>query len=337
MVRGLSPFPPRGDTATARRPRRRVLVAGGVCAVVLGSVAGTVAASGHASSGRPAATKAAVPTYGGRPCPDPVGHAITLCRLGVHGTPDLSRRRFAQLRRQEVTIGQPVTALTPNPDRDGSAAWPLVDSLAQRMGELRYDAATGRFKLAALDGAVYSVTSLKTRGHGCAASASQSKQFPLLQIIAPKAPSHGTQAFVDGRALDPASVAFRAFAAQRGGGTGCGPARPERGRVRALIDPAVGATAHARLSDGTINTVTEYDAKAPFGGTVYVMSNTTSVSVGGIARGMVRVGTPVAKADQFRRCDPNSDGTLTWNYWSIHTRNAARPRIYGWIPARCHR
>jgi hypothetical protein len=65
------------------------------------------------------------------------------------------------------------------------------------------------------------------------------------------------------------------------------------------------------------------------------MSNTTQVSVGGITRGMVRVGTPVAKVDGFRRCDPSSDGTLTWNYWSIRTGVAARPRLYGWIPARC--
>ena len=47
---------------------------------------------------------------------------------------------------------------------------------------------------------------------------------------------------------------------------------------------------------------------------------------------MVRVGTPVAKVDYFTRCDPNSDGTLTWRYWSIRTGVAARPRLYGWIP-----
>jgi hypothetical protein len=65
------------------------------------------------------------------------------------------------------------------------------------------------------------------------------------------------------------------------------------------------------------------------------MTNTTSVSVGGVARGMVRVGTPVAKVDAFASCDPNSDGTLTWRYWSIRTGVAARPRLYGWIPGRC--
>ena len=105
--------------------------------------------------------------------------------------------------------------------------------------------------------------------------------------------------------------------------------------MRPLANPDVGATAHARLSDGTINGVTEYDAKPAFGNVVYFMSNTTSVSVGGIARGMVRVGTPVAKVDAFTGCDPNSDGTLTWRYWSIRTGVAARPRLYGWIPGRC--
>jgi hypothetical protein len=99
----------------------------------------------------------------------------------------------------------------------------------------------------------------------------------------------------------------------------------------------VGAVAHARLSSGELNTVTEYDAKPAFGNVVYFSSNTTAVFVGGIARGMVRVGTPVAKVDSFTRCDPTSDGTLTWRYWSIRTSNPRRPRLYGWIPARCAR
>jgi hypothetical protein len=52
---------------------------------------------------------------------------------------------------------------------------------------------------------------------------------------------------------------------------------------------------------------------------------------------MVRVGTPVAKVDAFPTCDPNSDRTLIWRYWSIRTGNPARPRIYGWIPGACPR
>jgi hypothetical protein len=52
---------------------------------------------------------------------------------------------------------------------------------------------------------------------------------------------------------------------------------------------------------------------------------------------MVRVGTPAAKVDGFTQCDPNSDGTLTWRYWAIHTSDPARPRMYGWIPASCPR
>ena len=50
---------------------------------------------------------------------------------------------------------------------------------------------------------------------------------------------------------------------------------------------------------------------------------------------MVRLGTPVAKADAFASCDPSSDGTLVWRYWSIRTGHPARPRLYGWIPGRC--
>jgi hypothetical protein len=281
------------------------------------------------------ARAAAVPKYRKRACPNPVGHTTTVCRIGIHGIPDLSRLRWGQLFDREVTISDVVTALVPNSAAAGSPDWPLIDSLGQPMGRLRFNPATMRFRLVALDGSEYSVIAVNSRGHGCAADDQQSKTFPLVQIIAPKVPSHGTQAFIDGRALEPMSMASARFVNQRGGGTGCGPAGPERGKLRALKDPNVGATAHARLSNGVINTVTEYDAKAPFGGTVYFMSNTTQVPVGGIARGMIRVGTPVAKVDRFRACDPNSDGTLTWRYWAIHTGNPARPRIYGWIPAVC--
>jgi hypothetical protein len=175
------------------------------------------------------------------------------------------------------------------------------------------------------------------RGHGCAASYDQQTRFTLMQIML--APSGGTQAFVDTAALDQTTAsgqaALAAFNAQLGGGPTCAPAGREIGAVRALQNPRVGAFAHARLSDGTRNSVDEYDAKPRFGNIVYFMSNTTAVKAGGITRGMVRVGTPVAKIDTFGYCDPSSDGTLTWRYWSIRTGVAARPRLYGWIPARC--
>jgi len=180
---------------------------------------------------------------------------------------------------------------------------------------------------------------VNVRGHGCAASAAQSARFPLVQIISGKANGGGTQAFLDSSAIDRSTplgaVAFDAFAKQRGGGTGCGPGGREIGTVRKLANPNVDPFAHARLSNGVINDVKEYDAKPDFGNVVYFMTNTTSVRVGGVARGMVRVGTPVAKVDTFASCDPSSDGTLTWNYWSIRTGVGARPRLYGWIPARC--
>ena len=274
------------------------------------------------------------PTYHGFRCADPKGHQVTECRLGVHGTPDLSRKGWKKVFGQEVTIGVPVTELASNPAAGDRRDWPLVDSLAQPMGRLAYDPERSRFELTVLDGTTVRATTVKMRGHGCAASRKQSRDFPLLQIIAPKVKSSGGQAFIDGAALAGSEAATR-FASQLGGGTGCGPVGKPRGKQRPLGDPSVGATAHARLSDGTINTVTEYDAKDAFGGTVYFMSNTTSVFVGGVARGMVRVGTPVSKVDQFRRCDPNSDGTLTWRYLAIHTGKRSRPRLYGWVPARC--
>ena len=63
----------------------------------------------------------------------------------------------------------------------------------------------GRFALHALDGTAHRVTSVRVRGRGCAASARQSRDFPLVQIIA-RAPSGGTQAFIDGVALNRAST-----------------------------------------------------------------------------------------------------------------------------------
>jgi hypothetical protein len=278
-------------------------------------------------------------SFEGRRCTPPKGHRIADCRIGRHGAPDLSRAAWRALRGAEVTISRRFDVLAANPAAGGARSWPLIDSLAQPMGRL--EMADGRFSLVALDGTAYRATTVNVRGHGCAASAQQSARFPLVQIIAGRADGRGTQAFLDGAAIDRATalgaVASDAFAHQRGGGTGCGPRGREVGRVRRLADPDVHPFAHARLSNGALNDVKEYDAKPDFGNVVYFMTNTTSVSVGGVARGMVRVGTPVAKVDAFDTCDPNSDGTLTWRYWSIRTGVAARPRLYGWIPGRCPR
>jgi hypothetical protein len=290
------------------------------------------------AAGASVPASASAPGFEGRRCTPPSGHRIADCRLGRHGTPDLSRAAWRALRGAEVTISVKIEAIAPNRAAGGARRWPLVDSLAQPMGWLETRGDGRGLVLRTLRGASHRVTSVRMRGHGCAARLDQQRRFALFQIIA-RSPTGGGQAFVDSAALDQATASGRAalaaFTGQRGGGTGCGPGGRERGRTRGLANPRVGASAHARLSDGTINTVTEYDAKPEFGNTVYFMSNTTQVSVGGIARGMVRVGTPVAKVDQFARCDPNSDGTLTWRYWSIRTGVPARPRLYGWIPARC--
>ena len=271
-------------------------------------------------------------------CTPPKGHKIADCRVARHGTPDLSRAAWRALRNAEVTISERFDRLAPNPAAGGARSWPLIDSLAQPMGRLETDEA-GRFRLISLKGTAYRATTVNLRGHGCAASADQSSRFFLAQIIAGQANGGGTQAFLDSAAIDRATplgaAALHAFANQRGGGTGCGPSGREVGKLRRLADPNVHPAAHARLSNGAINDVKEYDAKPDFGNTVYFMTNTTNVSVGGVARGMVRVGTAVAKVDAFTACDPNSDRTLIWRYWSIRTGVAARPRLYGWIPGRC--
>jgi hypothetical protein len=308
-----------------------------VVIVSLGLVSQAIPSAGSRATAaqttaQPLRAAPSVPRYRGIRCPDPVGHRVTQCRLGIHGTPDLSRRSWARLAR-EVTVSAPFRDLTANGAAAGERSWPLLDSLGLPMGTLRQDE-RGKVRLAAISGEDFSVVAMNVRGHGCAASTRQMRTMTLVQLIAPKAPSHGTQAFLDVRAVaDPAAAA--AFHAQRGGGTGCGPSGARRGRPRPLTDPAVGADAHTRLSNGALNTVTEYDAKPAFGGTVYFMTNTTSVRVGGITRGMVRTGTPVITVDRFARCDPSSDGTLTWRYVAIPTAQAARPYLYGWIPARC--
>ena len=277
-------------------------------------------------------------TYRGVACHRPSGYRVVDCRLAPRGTPDLSRLGFARAYGEELTIGRRIHGLAPNPRAGGTRRWPLIDSLGRPMGRLaaRED---GHFTLYDLAGRAYRVTLVNLRGHGCAARRRQRRRYPLVQIVAIDAPASGTQAFIDEAAIDRSrpenEAAFAAFAHQRGGGNGCGVARRPTGRFRPLADPAVGAVAHARLGNGELNTVTEYDAKRRFGDVVYFSANTTEVHAGGIARGMVRVGTPVAVADAFRYCDPNSDGTLIWRYVAIHTGFAGRPRVYGWIPGRC--
>jgi hypothetical protein len=283
----------------------------------------------------PASASAA--TYKGRPCPKPTGHAVTDCRIAAHGAPDLSRRAWRALYGAEVSITKDVRSLARNPAAGNARRWPLLDSLGQRIGLLASDGA-GRFALSGTGVAAHPARAVRVRGHGCAASLRQQRRFPLVQVIATRRPPGGTQAFIDGAALRSAASgrrALRAFDRQRGGGTGCGPAARERGVVRPLKNPGVGSFAHARLGNGELNSVDEYDAKPAYANVVYFSSNTTEVHAGGIARGMVRVGTPVAPVDAFSYCDPNSDGTLIWRYWSIHTRVRGHRRLYGWIPGRC--
>ncbi len=281
-----------------------------------------------------AAPAAKAPRFEGRVCKPPSGHHIADCRVARRGTPDLSRAAWRALRGKEVSIDVEVESLAPNPAAAGARSWPIVDSLAQPMGTIVM-AANGRRSVRRFDATTHRVTGMHMRGHGCAANLDQQRRFMLLQVMAQ---GGGTQAFVDTAALDQATVSGRAalaaFNAQLGGGTECGPPGREISRVRKLANPRVGAVAHARLSNGTINGVDEYDAKPAYGNVVYFMSNTTAVRAGGITRGMVRVGTAVAKVDTFGYCDPSSDGTLTWRYWSIHTGIPGRG-MYGWIPTRC--
>jgi hypothetical protein len=283
-----------------------------------------------------AAATPKAPRFEGRICKPPSGHHIADCRVARRGTPDLSRAAWRALRGEEVSVDVKIESIAPNPAAGGARSWPMLDSLAQPMGTLEMSA-TGRRTVRGLDGTIYRVNGMHMRGRGCAASPDQQARFALLQIMT--TPAGGTQAFVDTAALDQTTAsgqaALASFNGQLGGGTACAPSGKEIGGVRGLQNPKVGAVAHARLSDGTINSVDEYDAKPAFGNIVYFMSNTTAVHNGGITRGMVRVGTPVAKIDTFGYCDPSSDGTLTWRYWSIRTGVPGRPRLYGWIPARC--
>jgi hypothetical protein len=256
----------------------------------------------------------------------------------VHGTPDLSGQAFRALGMGEVTVWVRIFDLAANPHAGGWREWPLIDSLGQAMGRIE-TTKTGGMKLRDLAGRAYAVSTATMRGHGCAAEAGQQRTHMLLQVVALKARASGTQAFVDTAALDRSTASGRAaarvFAEQASGGTGCGPARPERAAPRPLRNPAVGLVAHARLGGGGWNSVTEYDAKPEFGNVVYFSSNTTDVHVGGMTRGMVKLGTPAAFVDTFDCCDPNSDGTLTWHYVSIHASTTRR--MYGWIPAPCPR
>ena len=231
-----------------------------------------------------------------------------------------------------------IESIAPNVAAGGARSWPLIDSIAQPMGRLETEPDGSGFVLRAFDGTPYRVASVRMRGRGCAASLAQQRRFALFQIIG-KSPTGGGQAFVDTAALDQAAQLGPA------GALGVSPPARRRHRLRSQRTrdrSRAPARQPPRRQDRPRAPVGRddqqrhgFDAKPEFGNTVYFMSNTTNVSVGGIARGMVRVGTPVAKVDAFARCDPSSDGTLTWRYESIRTGVPGRPRLYGWIPARC--
>ncbi len=77
----------------------------------------------------------------------------------------------------------------------GAREWPLLHSLGQPLGRLISGGS---------DGTPYRVTSVRVRGCGCAASTVQQRSYTLVQVIA-RAPSGGTKAFLDTRALDGSS------------------------------------------------------------------------------------------------------------------------------------
>ena len=287
-----------------------------------------------------AAAVAAAPKRGfeGRACTPPKGHKIADCRLARHGTPDLSRAAWRALRNAEVTISKRFDALAPNPAAGGARSWPLIDSLAQPMGRLEMTDA-GRFMLVALDGTPYRATTVNVRGHGCAASADQSARFPLVQIIAGKANGGGTQAFLDSAAIDRSTplgaVALRRvraparrrhrLRAERARGRQAAQARqPERrpARPRAPLQRRdqrrQGVRRQARLRQRRL------------------LHDEHDVGLGRRRRARDGARRHAGREGRlFDYCDPNSDGTLTWRYWSIRTGVAARPRLYGWIPGRC--
>ena len=258
-----------------------------------------------AAASASAATPAKAPRFEGRVCKPPAGHHIADCRIARRGTPDLSRAAWRALRGKEVTIDVKVDGLAPNPAAGGARSWPMIDSLAQPMGtlEMAANGPPGRAPLRRHDRP-------RHRARTCAATAARRASTSSAASCCCRSwrGAAATQAFVDTAALDQATptgqAALAAFNGQLGGGTECAPAGREISRVRKLANPRVGAVAHARLSSGAINSVDEYDAKPAYGNIVYFMSNTTAVRAGGITRGMVRVGTAVAKVDTFGYCDP---------------------------------
>ena len=150
------------------------------------------------------AAATATAAYKGRACTPPSGHRIADCRTAAHGTPDLSRAAWRALRGgAEVTFSEQIDDLAGNPAAAGAPEWPLVDSLGQPIGRL-ISAGTRRFTVLGSDGTPYRVTSVRVRGRGCAASTEQQRRFTLVQVIA-KAPSGGTQAFLDTQALNRSS------------------------------------------------------------------------------------------------------------------------------------
>ena len=141
--------------------------------------------------------------YKGRKCTPPSGHRIVDCRLAKHGTPDLSRAAFHALRGAEVTFSERIDDLVANPAAGGAREWPLIVSLGQPVARL-ISGGERPFTVVGSNGESYRVTSVRVRGRGCAASTAQQARFTLVQVIA-KAPSGGTQAFLDTRALNAAS------------------------------------------------------------------------------------------------------------------------------------
>jgi hypothetical protein len=290
-------------------------------------------------------------TDGARPYPYPFrGRANNLpdCRQGRAGTQDLGRDAWIQ-RGRRLNMRRSLDFLEGNPDENGREYWPLVDSLGRRLAILErhsnrwdlHDPDTGR--------TIYSDSSrdsdqLLVQGRGgmrtealmrahalIAFRANDRRRLPRGASIVP----FQLRAFISRRALPPRNrrgQAIRSAVGRYDVGTGGSTLRPA-GSDR-LRDPGFAAVDRFVGEDGLRRTYATYNAKAPFGGAIYLLVNTPGVHGGGIVRGVVRVGDSFERADGFDYCDPNvpsgSPAIARWSYGRL-----SGTRLWGWIPARC--
>ncbi len=275
-------------------------------------------------------------------------HDLPETRFARRRTEDLGTAAWA-VRGRYLHMRRPLDFLQGNPSARGRQRWRLRDSLGRVLAVVEKHSNRWDVHDPETNDLIFSDYSLKAnqlevQGIGCMADEALEASHALVAFRATDRRSLGEdesivpfqlRAFIPRVALpvrnrrdQPVRLNLARY------DVGCGGSElPRRPAIR-IGSPGFDSREDRFMGeDGRRRTYATYNGKAPYGGAIYVLANTTGVHGGGIVRGVAREGDVFEPIDGFDYCDPNvaaGEPRTRWTYGRV-----ARSRLHGWLPTRC--